>query len=68
MPGSTPVDRSYDRLAVNAVWLLRLRWVAVVGQLVTIGVAILVLRVELQAPPLLAIVAFTAATNLVFAL
>ncbi|MDP6556871.1 MAG: HAMP domain-containing sensor histidine kinase [Pirellulaceae bacterium] len=68
MPGSTPVDRSYDRLAVNAIWLLRLRWVAVVGQLITIGVAILVLRVELRALPLLAIVAFTAATNSVFAL
>ena len=68
MPGSTPVDRSYDRLAVNAIWLLRLRWVAVVGQLITIGVAILVLRVELRALPLLAIVAFTAATNTVFAL
>lgn len=68
MPGSTPVDRSYDRLAVNAVWLLRLRWVAVTGQLITIGVAVLVLRVELQTLPLLAVVMFTVATNAVFAL
>jgi two-component system sensor histidine kinase RegB len=61
------MDRSYDRLAVNAVWLLRLRWVAVVGQLITIGVAILVLKVELRALPLLAIVVFTAASNSAFA-
>jgi two-component system sensor histidine kinase RegB len=38
-----------------------------VGQLITIGVAILVLQVELQALPLLAVVAFTAVSNSAFA-
>ncbi len=61
-------DRRTNRLAVNAAWLMRLRWVAVVGQLVTIAVAALVFQVELQLWPLFAIVAFTASTNVAFTL
>lgn len=60
-------DRSYDRLAVNAGWLLRLRWVAVVGQLITIGVAGVALAVRLPLLPLFAIIGFTTATNVAFA-
>lgn len=60
-------DRSYDRLAVNAGWLLRLRWVAVMGQLITIGVAGVALAVRLPLLPLFAIIGFTTATNVAFA-
>jgi two-component system sensor histidine kinase RegB len=57
----------FHRLTLNAAWLLRLRWVAVVGQLLTIAGAKWLLDVDLRLTPLLAIVAFTAATNLAFA-
>ncbi len=67
MSGSIPAGPRFNRLAVNAVWLLRLRWVAVVGQLMTIAVAVLALGVELPTLPLLSIVAFTAMTNVAFA-
>jgi len=66
MSEASTLDRGHDRLAVNAIWLLRLRWVAVVGQLITIGATVLLLRVDLPTFPLLTIVAFTAATNVVF--
>lgn len=55
-------DRAHH-LAVNASWLMRLRWVAVAGQLITIGVASQGLHLSLQLGPLLAIVLFTALTN-----
>ena len=57
--------RDQHRVATNAAWLLRLRWVAVVGQLLTIGASILVLEVNLQVYPLVAIVALTAVSNLI---
>ena len=43
---------------------MRLRWVAVAGQLITIGVAWLPLGVTLPLLPLLAVVVFTGVTNL----
>lgn len=52
------------RLMLNASWLIRLRWVAVVGQLATIFFVSVGLKVDLPLSPLLAIVAVTAATNL----
>ncbi len=60
-------SRQIDRLEVNASWLLRLRWVAVVGQLLTIAVARFVIRVELETLPLLIVVGFTAVSNIAFA-
>ena len=60
----TPADRHAARLAINATWLVMLRWAAVVGQLITIAVVVLVLGVKLRVGPLLAIVAITAVTNL----
>ncbi|HAY83030.1 MAG TPA: sensor histidine kinase [Planctomycetaceae bacterium] len=57
--------RDQHRVATNAAWLLRLRWVAVVGQLLTIGASHLVLVVNLRVYPLVAIVAFTAVSNLI---
>ncbi len=61
-------DRRTNRGAVNAAWLVRLRWVAVIGQLVTIAVAALAFQVKLELAPLLTIVIFTAATNFVLAI
>ncbi|HUG66127.1 MAG TPA: HAMP domain-containing sensor histidine kinase [Pirellulaceae bacterium] len=59
--------RQIDRLEVNASWLLRLRWVAVIGQLLTIAVAGFVIHVELKTIPLLLVVSFTAISNVAFA-
>jgi two-component system sensor histidine kinase RegB len=55
---------SAHHLVVNASWLMRLRWVAVAGQLATIGVTRACLNVPLPITPLLAIIGFTALTNL----
>lgn len=52
-----------DRWLINAGWLLQLRWVAVIGQLTTIGIAGLLLRIELRLAPLVALVGVTAVTN-----
>ncbi len=56
-----------DPLRGNAALLLRLRWVAVLGQLATIAIAQFLLRVELPLAPLLAIISLTAFTNVLFA-
>ncbi len=50
--------------ALQATWLLNLRWVAVVGQLITIAAVRWGLQIELPLAPLLAIVAATIASNL----
>lgn len=47
----------------GASWLVLLRWVAVVGQLVTIGAVRYLLGVELPLSPMLAVVAVTAVSN-----
>jgi two-component system sensor histidine kinase RegB len=52
------------RLLGNMLWLVRLRWVAICGQLITIGVVELFWRMSLKLPPLLAVIAITAITNL----
>lgn len=71
-PHGTPISasdlRQIDRLEVNASWLLRLRWVAVVGQLITVAAAVFVVGVQLAVTPLLSVIAFTAITNVAFAL
>lgn len=46
--------------------LIRLRWVAVFGQLVTIGVAAFALKIRLPVTVLFSIVGFTAISNLFF--
>ena len=53
-----------SRIAVDALWLVSLRWVAVGGQLITIAVVKLLLGVDLPLRELLAVIAFVAATNL----
>ncbi|MDG2382043.1 MAG: ATP-binding protein [Pirellulaceae bacterium] len=60
--GSTPGGDTV-RWVAKAAWLVRLRWVAVAGQLATIVVAVFGLRVSMPMIPLLSIVGFTALTN-----
>jgi two-component system sensor histidine kinase RegB len=55
-----------QRFEVNAPWLIRLRWVAVVGQLLTIGAVWLVLGIKLPIPSLLSVLAITSVSNLIF--
>lgn len=53
------------RLLVNASWIIKLRWLAVVGQLLTIGAVIFGLGIELQMTwALLAVISATAFSNL----
>lgn len=59
-------QRRIERLLVNVVWLIRLRWVAVVGQFITIGVASIAFRIELQLIPLLLVVGLTGVSNFAF--
>jgi two-component system sensor histidine kinase RegB len=47
----------------NAWWLINLRWVAAVGQLITILAAAFVLKVQVPVVPLLIVVGVTAVTN-----
>lgn len=54
------------RQAINAHWLCKLRWVAIVGQLITVAVVALFLEVTLPLRPLLGLIVFTAGTNLAF--
>ena len=51
-------------LLINAEWLIRLRWVAVAGQLTTIFAVIYFWDVQLQLSPILAAVGLTAITNI----
>src|SRR5690606_9413635 len=55
------------RLLINAPWLVKLRWVAVVGQLVTILIVAWGLRIELPLVPLALAVSVTAITNVMLA-
>jgi two-component system, sensor histidine kinase RegB len=60
---SAPLRPSADSVLDNARWLLRLRWVAIVGQLATIALVVGVWQVSLRVEPLLAVVLVTAVTN-----
>lgn len=58
---------SSPRLGTSA-WLLRLRWMAVAGQLVTIAAASLLVDSVLPIAPLLALVGLTAITNTAYSI
>ncbi len=58
MPGSP------QRFSVNIGWLLKLRWVAVVGQLLTIGGAALLLGIDLLMWPMFVVIGLTVVSNL----
>ncbi len=55
---------AYERLCINASWLIKLRWVAVVGQLLTVAVVYNVLRIAVPLTPLLILIFLTAASNI----
>ena len=63
-----PDTRQLERLLVNASWLHRLRWVAVIGQLGTVTAVSLAFGIQLNLLPLLLIILFTALTNVGFLL
>lgn len=53
------------RLLVNATWIIKLRWLAVIGQLLTIAAVVYGLRIELRMTwPLLVLILSTAVSNL----
>jgi two-component system sensor histidine kinase RegB len=55
-----------DRYLINATWLIKLRWVAVIGQVVTILVTILLFRIPLPTVwALVTAISVTAGSNLV---
>lgn len=60
------VHAEAQRQAINAVWLAKLRWVAVAGQLVTIAIVAGPLGVALPLAPLLTLAGVTAGTNAIF--
>lgn len=53
------------RLRVNTTWLIKLRWVAVIGQLLTMVVASSAFQIELTWWPLAIVLAVTIASNIV---
>ncbi|TWT88868.1 Sensor histidine kinase RegB [Pseudobythopirellula maris] len=55
-----------ERLAINAEWFAKLRWVAAVGQLLTIAAAVLVLDVPAPVLPLYVLVGVTLVSNALF--
>ncbi|MGI9518306.1 MAG: hypothetical protein ACR2NP_14720, partial [Pirellulaceae bacterium] len=59
MPGSP------QRFSVNIGWLLKLRWVAVVGQLLTIVAAALLLGIDLVLWPMFVVIGLTVISNVV---
>lgn len=54
------------RLAINAVWLGKLRWVAAIGQLATVGVVAMALGVATPVAPLLWLIGVTLISNSLF--
>ena len=62
----SPSNQS-ERLAINAVWFAKLRWVAMVGQLVTVGFVAGPLEIETPIQPILILIGVTGITNLLFA-
>ena len=65
LPGSAATD--FPVATHGASWLVHLRWAAVFGQLLTICIVTLVLKVSLPLVPLLLVVAVTALSNLALA-
>ena len=59
----TPSAKAPTASAVHAVWLLRLRWVACLGQLITIATASAVFDVRLPIGELLAVILVVAVSN-----
>ena len=56
-------ERLFTRFTVNASWLIKLRWVAACGQLITILVVSQILQIALPLAPLFAVIAITVCSN-----
>ena len=59
-------ERDPDR--INFDWLIRLRWAAIAGQLITIGAVHFAMQLAIPVAPLLALVAVEIGSNLACAL
>ena len=60
------MPREINRFNVNATWLIKLRWVAVVGQVVTISAVMLLFRIQIDMLwALWAVIVLTAVSNLI---
>lgn len=57
-----------NRYTINANWLMKLRWVAVVGQVSTIAIVSFGMNISVRTVPLLSALAVTTLTNVVFTL
>ena len=53
---------------IGLAWLVRLRWLAIFGQLAIVGLAVLVLRVSLPLPLVAVLISITALSNLMLTL
>lgn len=58
----------FARFTVNASWLIKLRWVAAFGQLITILVVTQLLRIDLPLLPLFAVLTITLLSNAALAI
>lgn len=56
-------ERKFARYSVNASWLIKLRWVAVVGQLLTVLTASQLVNIKLPLLPLALVLVITAVSN-----
>ena len=56
------------RFFVNATWLLKLRWFAVIGQVLTIGFVTIGLQIPLLLNPLIVVIVVTAVSNIVLSI
>ena len=62
------MDRFADRYRINTRWLIKLRWVAIIGQLLTIVVTVWLFQIQIPTIwPLIAAIAVTVASNLILA-
>jgi two-component system sensor histidine kinase RegB len=68
MPEANQFDNSLGPHYLNATWLLKLRWVAVIGQLATIAGSVLLFKIQIPMAWAMAIViSLTAISNLFMA-
>ncbi len=63
-PVREDVPGTNQRVVVNLTWLIKLRWVACLGQMVVISVVMFGLKIALPFWPLIMVIALTAVTNL----
>jgi two-component system, sensor histidine kinase RegB len=64
MPSESALLAGRQEPRIILIWLVRLRWLAVVGQLAAVAVAWLGLRVELPVIPIVGVMLLTALSNL----